>query len=606
MIEQRKYIIQIIIILVGIAFVAQLFSIQVIDKSYREAATNNIILEEVSYPFRGLITDRHGQQIVLNKPEFDLLVTPAEVKIPDLKAFCRMLSITKEEFDQKLAKAKKYSYVKPSIFLKQISLEEFARMEDKMDEFRGFKIQARTVRSYTHPVMANALGYISEIDKDELKKDTAHYYHQGDYIGKSGLELAYETYLRGQRGKEYKIRNVKGVEKGAFEQGKYDTLAIPGLSLISTIDLQLQEYGEKLMKGKAGSIVALEPSTGEVLSIVSAPSYDPNLLAGRKFSDNFETISADTNKPLFNRPLMAAYRPGSIFKVMQALIALQEGVITPATRLKCNTNLIGCHHSANHPEGVAEDLQGAITNSCNTYFYQVMQKMIVQNQADNAYDDARIGLDKWNKYVHDFGFGAPLGIDLPGEKGGMIPSAEYYDKAYEGRPWKFSNIYSIAIGEGENLVVPLQMANFAATVANRGYYYIPHLIKSIGDTGKPLPKYRIKHETGIDHKYFDVAVAAMAEVVHSGTGQYRAKLDGIEVCGKTGTVQNDPNPDHSVFIAFAPRDNPKIALSVYVENAGQGARAAAAIAGLMIDKYIKKDSARLRMEPYVLRNEFLY
>lgn len=358
------------------------------------------------------------------------------------------------------------------------------------------------------------------------------------------------------------------------------------------------------MKGKAGSIVALEPSTGEVLAIVSAPSYDPSLLTGKKFSENFKEISQDTLKPLFNRPLMAAYRPGSIFKIVQSLVALQEGVITADTRLKCNTSLIGCHNGASHPFGTSEKLVGAIKNSCNPYFYQVMRKMVVQNADESPYLDAKIGLDKWNGYVRKFGFGSPLGIDLPGEKGGMIPNSAYYDRAYQGREWKYSNIYSIAIGEGENLVVPIQMANFAATVANRGYYFTPHLIKSIGDSGKPLLRYTEKNYTGVDSAYFEIAVEAMSQVVKSGTGQYRAKLKDIEVCGKTGTVQNDPNPDHSVFIAFAPRNNPKIAVSVYVENAGQGARAGAAISGLLIEKYIKRDSAQLYFEPYVLKGDF--
>ena len=360
------------------------------------------------------------------------------------------------------------------------------------------------------------------------------------------------------------------------------------------------------MAGKSGSVVAIEPASGEVLSIVSAPSYDPSLFSGRKFSENFKLISSDTNKPLFNRPLMAAYRPGSIFKIMQALVALQEGVITPESRFKCNTNLIGCHNGSSHPFGTSEKLVGAVANSCNPYFYNVMRRMVLQNTVENEYEDAKIGLDEWHDYVTKFGFGAPTGIDLPGEKSGLVPNSAYYDRAYGGRPWKYSNIYSIAIGEGENLVVPIQMANFAATVANRGFYYKPHLIKSIGETGEPLPKYQVKQLSGVDSAYFELAVEAMAEVVKSGTGQYRAKLKDIEVCGKTGTVQNDPMPDHSVFIAFAPRDNPQIAVSVYVEDAGQGARAAAAIAGLMIEKYIKRDSAQLLMEPYVLRGEFLY
>jgi penicillin-binding protein 2 len=606
MIENRKYIIQGIFLLIGSLFLFQLFSIQVVDKSYRDAAEHNIIQEVIEYPYRGLFLDRNGKIMVYNEPLFDLMVIPKQVNDLDTLGFCELLKISRQEFDEKLNAAKTYSYVKPSVFYKQISNVEFATMAGKLDQYKGFSIQPRTVRAYSYPAMANALGYISEISKKELANDSINYYHQGDYIGKSGLESFYETSLRGKRGKKFKIRNVRGVDQGSFNDGKFDTLAIPGKTLTSTIDLELQLYVEKLMAGKAGSVIAIEPATGEILAIVSAPSYDPGLLSGRNFSTNFDTISKDTLKPLFNRPLMAAYRPGSIFKIVQALIALQEGVVTVNTRLKCNTALIGCHNGSQHPFGTSENLVGAIKNSCNPYFYQVMRKMIMQGEVEDPYQDSHIGLDKWRSYIDKFGFGRALGIDLPSENSGMIPNSAYYDRAYQGRPWKFSNIYSLAIGEGENLVVPLQMANFVATVANRGYFYTPHLIKAIGDNGEPLPEYQVKHETGIKPEYFELAVEAMAKVVESGTGQYRAKLPNIEVCGKTGTVQNDPNPDHSVFIAFAPRNNPQIAISVYVEDAGQGARAGAAIAGLMIDKYINRDSAALRLEPYVLKGDFLY
>jgi len=606
MIESRKYIIQAVIVIIGILFLVQLFSIQVIDKSYRDAADNNIIQEVIEYPYRGVMLDRNGEIMVYNEPQFDMMVIPQRVGKIDTLEFCNLLQISIEDFNTRLKAAKAYSYVKPSIFYKQISNVEFARMEARLDQFKGFYIQPRTVRAYSYPAASNALGYISEISKRELEQDSVDYYQQGDYIGKSGLESYYEAYLRGKRGKKFKIRNVRGVEQGSFKDGEYDTLAIPGQTLKTTIDLELQLYGEKLMANKAGSVIALEPSTGEILSIVSAPSYDPAALSGRLFSENFEQISSDTNKPLFNRPLMAAYRPGSIFKIVQSLVAMQEGIVTRSTKLKCNTALIGCHNGPGHPFGTSENLVGAIKNSCNPYFFQVMRQMVQQGVEEDPYKDSHIGLDKWRGYIDRFGFGNQLGIDLPGEKSGMIPNSAYYDRAYGGRPWKFSNIYSLAIGEGENLVVPLQMVNFAATVANRGHYVIPHLIKEIGETGAPLPKYQEKMDTGINPEYFEVAVEAMAQVVESGTGQYRAKLPDIEVCGKTGTVQNDPLPDHSVFIAFAPRNNPKIAVSVYVEDAGQGARAAAAIAGLMIEKYIKGDSAQLRMEPYVLKGEFLY
>ena len=433
-----------------------------------------------------------------------------------------------------------------------------------------------------------------------MESDEQNIYKQGDYIGQSGIELFYEEQLRGKSGVKRKLRNVKGIEKGSFSNGEYDTLSVPGQNLVTGIDLDLQQYAEQLLKGKSGSIVAIEPSTGEILSLVSGPSYDPTLLTGRLYGSNFKLISNDTLKPLFNRPLMAQYRPGSIFKIAQAMTALQEGVITPETRIRCDKTLIGCHEGHDN-----QDLRGAIANSCNPYFLGVLRKMLNKGISNSPYDDTRIGLAEWNKHINSFGFGSRLGIDLPNEKGGLIPTPAYYDRAYDNRPWKFSNIYSIAIGEGENLVVPIQMANFAATLANRGFYYVPHLVKAIGKDSNPLPQYTERHFTTIDSSYFKIAVDAMQQVVESGTAQYRAKLVDIIVCGKTGTVQNDPLPAHSVFIAFAPRDNPKIAISVYVEDAGQGARAAASIASLMIEKYLLGQTKRPHIEQYVLNGKFL-
>ncbi|MEQ8477377.1 penicillin-binding transpeptidase domain-containing protein [Fulvivirga sp.] len=599
--DTRKNIIQLIVIVVAATFLIKLFSIQVLDSKYAQAANSNIIHEVIEYPYRGLIYDRNGELIVFNTPQYNLTVIPKDVKKIDTTKFCELFQITRQEFIDKLETAKKFSYVQPSIFIKQLSNKDLAKVQDYLVDFQGFDIQARTTRSYASPVLANALGYVSEVSKRQLERDTIDYYRQGDYIGQSGIESFYEKQLRGKRGVHYVIKNVRGVEKGVFDGGKYDTLSVPGQNLVSTIDLTLQEYGESLLAGKSGSIVAIEPSSGEILSLVSGPSYDPNLLTGKDYSQNFSLISADTAKPLFNRPLMAQYRPGSIFKIIQALVALQEGVINRQTYIPCIMVPMKCHY-----HGPGETLIGAITNSCNPYFYNVMKRVVNRGVSESPFEDTRLGLEGWNQHVRSFGLGSPLGIDLPNEKTGLVPSVAYYDKAYDNRPWKYSNIYSIAIGEGENLVVPIQMANFAAIVANRGYYYIPHLVKSIGDSGQPLPQYTEKHFTTVDSKYFDIAVEAMANVVESGTGQYRAKLKDIEVCGKTGTVQNDPMPDHSVFIAFAPKDNPKIAVSVYVEDAGQGARAAASIASLMIEKYLLGGTERPHIEEYVKKGEFLH
>lgn len=606
--EGRKEIIQIVIVVVAIIFLIKLFSIQVLNESYKNLASVNAIRKEIQYPVRGLIRDRNGKLIVFNNPEYDLLIILKEVKHFDSLKFRTLFdNMSQEELRGRFKslyteiKNHKASELQPAPFVRQLSNFDLAKIEDNIDEFEGFYIQARTTRAYTTKAAANALGYVSEISKEKLSSDGGSFYKQGDYIGQSGIELYYEKYLRGTRGVKYLMRNKDGVIKGSYENGKGDTLSVPGQDLVATIDLDLQEYGEMLMKGKSGSIIAIEPATGEILAMVSGPSYDPTQLTGRNYSSNFVLISNDTNKPLFNRPLMAQYRPGSIFKIAQAMVALQEGVVRPETRIRCDRSIIDCHGPHSN-----EDLRGAITNSCNPYFHGVLRRMLNQGKSNSPFDDTRIGLGEWNRHMRSFGFGQRLGIDLPNEKTGLVPSPAYYDKAYGGRPWKFSNIYSIAIGEGENLVVPLQMANFAATVANKGYYIVPHLIKSIGATGMPLPEYTKKHFTTIDSANFRIASDAMRRVVEAGTGQYRAQLKDIIVCGKTGTVQNDPKPAHSVFIAFAPQKDPKIAISVYVESSGQGGRAAASIASLMIEKYLLGGTKRPNIEEYVLRGEFLH
>jgi len=600
--DSRKEILQIVIVLVGIIFLVKLFSIQVLDKRYAEMAEGNAIMRQVEYPFRGLIYDRNNKLIVYNTPEYDLEVITKDIRKFDSVKFCNVFEISREELRTKFKEMKarrEYSPFKPTLFIDQLSNIDFARVQDQMDEFPGFYIQARTTRAYSSSALANALGYVSEINKNQLDRDKTKIYKQGDYIGQSGIEAFYEEQLRGKRGVRFKLRDVKGVEKGSFNDGKYDTLSVPGQNLVTGIDINLQQYGEFLMKGKSGSIVAIEPSSGEILSLVSGPSYDPMLLTGKNYSTNFRLINSDSLKPLFNRPLMAQYRPGSIFKIAQAMTALQEKVITPETRIRCDRSIINCHGAHSN-----EDLRGAIANSCNPYFHGVLRRMLNQGVVNDPFGDTRIGLEEWSKHIKSFGFGGPLGIDLPNEKGGLVPTPAYYDRAYNNRPWKFSNIYSIAIGEGENLVVPIQMANFASIIANRGYYYIPHLVKAVGEDNKPLPKYTEKHYTTVDTSYFIVAVDAMEQVVREGTGQ-RAKLADLIVCGKTGTVENAPPLfDHSVFIAFAPRDNPKIAISVYVEDAGQGARAAASIASLMIEKYLFGQTKRPHIEQYVLNNKF--
>lgn len=598
--DSRKIVIGVVFLLVGAIYLAKLFSIQVVSGNYKSAAESNIIKKVEEYPYRGLIYDRNMNLIVYNKPVYDLMVVPKEAQKTDTARFCQLFKITREEFTELTKKARAYSYVKPSALLKQLSAEDFAAVQDHLIDFPGFFITPRTVRSYPYPIMANALGYIAEIDKSRLARDTTKYYKSGDYIGKSGVEQKYEPYLKGKRGVRLKTVNVRGIVKGDYKDGEYDTLSIPGKNLVATVDLTLQQYGEFLMNGKSGSIVAIEPSTGEILSIISGPNYDPNILTGREFGKNFSSLQQDSLIPLFNRPIMAQYPPGSMFKLVQSLIGLQEGVVSPHSRFQCNRSLVACHGPHSN-----EDLKGAIKVSCNPYFYNVFRRIINQEVSQNTFEDSKAGLQLWNEYLDRFGLGHTLDIDVPGEKGGHVPRPSFYDRIYgEGR-WKFSTIRSLSIGQGELGVSPLQMANLAAIIANRGHYYTPHMIKKVGD-GSKLPEYEVRRESGVAPEHFTTVVDAMEEVVTSGTGSHRGKIKDIIVCGKTSTVQNPHGEDHSGFIAFAPKDNPQIAIAVYVENAGQGARAATAIASLMIEKYLKGEIQRKQIEDYVLKGKFIH
>jgi penicillin-binding protein 2 len=601
--EDRKYIIQAIFLAVAAVYALKLFYLQVIDDRYKLAAENNAIQKIIQYPFRGLIYDRDGKLLVQNMPVYDLMIVPKEAKNPDTLHFCKTFNIPVEEFREKIKAAKKYSYVKPSPFLTRLSTQEFASVQEYLADFPGFYINARTVRGYTHQNLAHALGYIGEISPKKLEKPEYATYLPGDYLGISGIESEYEPFLMGKRGIKYKMVNVRGVDKGPFKNGEYDTLSIAGQNLVSTIDLDLQQYGEKLMKGKIGSVVAIEPSTGEILSYISAPGYDPSLLTGKEFGNNYMKLQGDSLKTLFNRPIMATYPPGSIFKLVQALVAMQDGIITKDTGFPCNQNLVKCAHGHEPPT----NLRIAIKVSCNPYFYQVFRNEINQGKSRNVFIDSRIGLESWRKKVMTFGFGDKLGIDLPNEKKGIIASAKLYDKYYGENRWKFSNFYSVSIGQGETGVTPLQMANLMAIMANRGFYYTPHVIRSVGEKGKPLPKYSEKHYVAVDQKHFEPVIDGMEDVVARGTGSF-AKLAhlGIVVCGKTGTAENPHGDDHAVFVAFAPRENPKIAIAVYVENAGFGALSAAPLAGLMIEKYLTDSisAPRKKWEDWVLAGKF--
>lgn len=590
----RNHIIQIIFTLVGVILVIKLFFIQVVNTEYQIAAEKNIVQRIEEYPYRGIIYDRNNQLLVYNNPVYDLMVIPKAVKNLDILSFCKVFNISKAEFTNIFNKAKRYSYIRPSVFLKDINHTDFARIQDQLSDYIGFYVRARTVRRYPHPILANTLGYLGEISAIQLAADTSNYYKQGDLIGISGLEAQYETLLRGKRGAKYKITDARGQEKGSFKEGALDILSIPGQDLVSTIDVNLQIYGELLMKDKIGSIVALEPSTGEVLAIISSPSYDPNLLTSKNLSCNFSCLEKDGLAPLFHRPIMAMYPPGSIFKLIHAVIALQEEVLNTNTMYSCNKNILKCR---SHPSPT--NLHQAIQYSCNPYFYHVFRNIINQHRAADTYEDTRIGLERWLSYVRQFGLGTQLGIDLPNEKSGYLPDVNFYDLRYGYKRWKESTIRSLDIGQGEMLVTPLQMANLAAIIANRGYYYTPHLIKRIENSILPIQK----HEIQIDKKHFDFIVYAMRDVIENSSA-WRARIRNITVCGKTGTAENPHGEDHAVFMGFAPLEEPRIAIAVYVENAGWGSRAAASIAGLMIEKYLTGKITRTAIERYVLKGDF--
>ncbi len=598
--DQRPAVILLVIFLVSGILLVKLFTIQVLDDSFLKRAESNAIQRIVDHPYRGLVYDRSGKLMVFNNPIFDLMVVPREFHLKDTTKFCELFRINKEQLIEGYNSAKSYSKVKPSPLIKQLSNTDFARIQDFLVDYPGLFILTRSVRSYPSPTAAHALGYIGEISAGQLKRDTLSYYSQGDYVGLSGLEKYYEKELRGNKGVKYKMVNVRGMDKGPFKEGQYDTISIAGKNLTSTIDLELQQFGELLMAGKTGSVVAIEPKTGEILAMISAPFYDPNQLTGAEFGKTYKILNTDNSKPLFNRPIMATYPPGSIFKIVQSLIGLQEGVLTPSSTFSCNKSLVACH---NHPNPV--NLFGAIRNSCNPYYHQAFRQIINREVSSNTFKDTEIGLNAWRESVLKFGLGAPLGIDMSGEKGGDIPSSKLYDRIYGAGHWKYSTIYSLSIGQGEMQVTPLQMANLAAIFANKGYYFTPHLIKEVDGDPKKIPaKFQEKKFVGVDARHFDLIQEAMVEAIY-GTAA-RAVMTDLVIAGKTGTAQNPHGEDHSVFIAFAPKDNPKIAIAVYVENAGWGGRAAASTASLMIEKYIRKTISRPELQDYVIAGNFVY
>lgn len=591
----RKQTVIAIFLVIGFIYLVRLFYIQVIDKSYTLSANNNVLRYVTQYPARGLIYDRNGALLVYNEAVYDLMVLPRQVKEIDTAEFCRLLEITLEGFNERMEKAKSYSKYKPSPFEKQISKETYGYLEEKMYRFPGFFVQPRTIRFYPEPMGAHLFGYVGEVTQGVIDKKP--YYKSGDYIGISGIEKSYEEVLRGVKGMKIKMVDVHNREVGSFQEGRFDSAAIMGQDLYLSIDAELQEYGELLMQGKMGSVVAIEPSTGEILAFLSSPGYDPNLLVGRVRGKNFKLLSEDPVKPLLNRAMAGTYPPGSTFKMVNDLVGLQEGTLDLNTRYTCQgkgSSPIRCTHDHQSPL----DVYVAINQSCNPFHWQVFRTFIT----NGGHGGIRNNFVSWRNHVMSLGFGHKLGTDLQFELSGNIPSAEKFDAIYGKGHWNAITIRSLAIGQGEILVTPLQLANYAAVMANRGYYIVPHVVKSVGEKGKKSSEFK-KVVSTINPAHFEVAVEGMRQVATLGTARWY-QIDSVTMCGKTGTAENPHGDDHSLFMAFAPADNPRIAIAVVIENAGFGSTWALPIASLMIEKYITRKIKRPDVEEKMLNTKF--
>lgn len=598
----RKLLFPIIVIIATFAIVARLFYLQIVDDSFLKKADINALKIVYDYPERGYIYDRNGELLVANQPSYDIMVIPREVKNIDTLELCTILDITLEDFDKKLEKAKVYSPRLPSLFLAQLTKKEFAAFQEKIRHFKGFYIQKRNLRDYQVDYGANVFGYIRQINEMELER--RKYYKSGELIGMTGVEQAYEEDLRGIRGVHYIQKDKFNKEIGPFKEGIYDTLAVKGNDLTITIDAELQKYGQELMIRKRGGIVALEPKTGEILALVTAPSFDPSMLVGRDRSKNYMAIDSIPGKPFFDKVLQGQFAPGSPFKILTGLIGLQEEVIDTQTRFPCSHGFYYARGAFMKCHDVGSwNLHPAIANSCNTYFAQTYMRII------NKYRTPSQGVDAWHNHLKSFGLDNYMGYDLPYGQKGFIPTSEHYKKVYPNGGWKSTAIVSNSIGQGEVVMTPMQLANVMCAVANEGYYYTPHIIKKIEN--KEIDKSFIqKRQTTIDKQHFRPVIEGLAEVYKSGTAR-RLQIPEIDICGKTGTVENFATvngertklTDHSVFLAFAPKENPKIVIAVFIENGGFGATWAGPIASLMIEKYLKGEITRTDLEKRMLEGD---
>ena len=599
----RKALLPSLIIIAALLLVVRIFYLQIINDTYKLKSDNNAIKIKYDYPERGYIYDRNGKLLVANQPSYDIMVIPRDVKKLDTLEFCQLLDITKEDFNKTMAKAKIYSPRLPSVFLSQLNKKEFAAFQEKIRKFEGFYFQKRSLRDYQVNYGANIFGFITQANEKLVAKDS--YYNNGDLIGMQGVEESYEEILRGIKGVKYFQKDKYNREIGSFKEGKYDTIAVQGEDINLTIDAELQKYGQELMINKRGGIVAIEPKTGEILALVTAPSYDPAILVGRQRSKNYTLLSRDSiAKPLYDRGLLAEYPPGSPFKIMVGLVGLQEQAIDEHTTFMClgrrgfyvsRGHYMGCHSTAG-----AFELHNGIYQSCNTYFANVFLNTIDKDGNPNK------AIDNWSEHIKSFGLGQYMGYDLPTGKKGKIPDSKTYKKMYPDWQWSGRTIVSNSIGQGEVLATPIQLANMMAAVANEGYYYTPHIIKRI--KGEKIDtKFTTKHVTTIDKKYFKPMISGLFDVYNLGTAR-ALRVEGIDICGKTGTAENYAKingvrtklEDHSIFVAFAPKDNPKIAIAIMIENGGFGAAIAGPIASLMIEKYLRNKITRTDLEKKVL------
>ncbi len=584
--EKRKYVIGGFILLIALIYVGRLFDLQINDERYKKSADTNAFLRKTVYPSRGLMYDRDGRLVVYNQPAYDVMLIPRDVQPFDTLDFCNTLNITPDQLRKRFADMRDkrlnpgYSSYTPQRLLAQLSTEDYGRLQEKLYRFPGFYIQKRILRQYNYAAAANVLGNLREVSQTDIDNDP--YYSPGDYCGDLGVERSYEEYLRGIKGVEILIRDSRGRIQGRYDGGAHDIAPVSGRDLTLSIDIELQEYAERLMAGKRGAVVAIEPETGEILCLVSSPTYDPRLLVGRHRGESYKDLVNDPSLPLFDRALGGAYPPGSTFKPTQGLILLQEGIITTATTYPCHGGYVngglrvGCH-----AHGSPLPLKPALQTSCNAFFCWGFKAMIDRR---GKYGNPANAFEIWKKHLVSMGYGYALGVDLPHESRGFLPNAKFYNKFYGEGHWSANTVISVAIGQGEILATPLQIANLAATIANRGWFITPHAVKAIQDTVMP-PKYSEHRRPTIDLKWYPEVAEGMRMAVTGGTCR-RAAIPGIDVAGKTGTAQNPHGRDHSAFMGFAPYDNPKIAVAVYVENGGFGAVYGVPIGSLVMEKYL--------------------